>query len=87
VTGKINIRAMDLSIDPSKILEEVEISAIVQREIQALPIDQRGVLLLNKYSVSYEEIAQIVESTPSAVKQQVYRAMLLLRQKLKKLHD
>lgn len=51
-------KEMDLSRDPSKILEEAKISAIVQREIQALPGDQREVLLLSKYSgLSYEEIA------------------------------
>lgn len=81
-------KAMDLSNGPSGILEDAEMIEIVQREIQALPRDQRAVLLLNKYSgLSYEEIAQIAESTPSAVKQQVYRAMLSLRQKLKKLRD
>jgi RNA polymerase sigma-70 factor, ECF subfamily len=79
-------RAMDRSKEPSKIVEEDELSEILQREIQALPKDQREVLLLSKHSgLSYEEIAQIVESTPAAVKQKAYRAMVSLRQKLKKL--
>jgi DNA-directed RNA polymerase specialized sigma24 family protein len=44
------------------------------------------VLLLSKYSgLSHGEIAQIVKSTPAAVKQKVYRAMILLKQKLKNL--
>ncbi|MEE9531374.1 MAG: RNA polymerase sigma-70 factor [Syntrophobacteria bacterium] len=81
-------RAMDLSKGPSKIVENDELSQILQRAIDALPRDQREVLLLNKYSgLSYEEIAQIVESTPTAVKQKAYRAMLSLRQKLKKMDD
>lgn len=81
-------RATDLSREPSKIVEEAEISAIVQREIQALPRDQREVIILSKYSsLSYEEIARIVESTPNAVKQKVYRAMRSLRRKLKKLRE
>ncbi len=79
---------MDLSKEPSKILEEAEISQILQREIQALPWDQGEVLLLSKYSgLSYEEIAQIVDSTLAAVKQKSYRALLSLRRKLKKLND
>ncbi len=80
--------AMDPSKGPFEIMEETEISEIVQREIQALPRDQREVLLLSKYSgLTYGEIAQIVESTPDAVKQKVYRAMLSLRQKLKKFSE
>lgn len=79
-------RAADLSKTPSKILEHTEISQIVQRAIQALPRDQREVLLLSKYSdLPHEEIAQIVGSTPAAVKQKIYRAMLTLRERLKKL--
>jgi RNA polymerase sigma-70 factor (ECF subfamily) len=79
-------RAMDLSKQPPEKLEDAEISEIVQREIHALPRDLREILLLNKYSeLSYEEIAKIVSSTPAAVKQKVYRAMLALRQKVKKM--
>lgn len=79
-------RAMDRSKGPSKVLEESETREIVQREIQALPADQREVLILNKYSgLTHEEIAQIVGSTQAAVKQKVYRAMVSLRKKLKKL--
>ncbi len=81
-------KAMDPSKGSSAILEEAELGEIVRRAIQALPRDQREVLFLNKYSdLSYEEIAQIVESTPSGVKQKVYRAMLSLKQKLKKLNE
>jgi RNA polymerase sigma-70 factor (ECF subfamily) len=81
-------RAADLSKTASKILEDIEISQIVQHAIRALPEDQREVLLLSKYSgLSYNEIAQIVGSTPDAVKQRVYRAMVTLREKLKKLAE
>lgn len=77
-------KAIDLSKGTSEILEETEISRTVQREIHTLPRDLREILLLNKYSeLSYEEIARIVKSTPAAVKQKAYRAMLALRKKLK----
>lgn len=78
-------RQTNQSKGPRKILEETEMREILQREIQRLPRDQREVLILSKYSgLSYEEIARIVESTPPAVKQKAYRALLSLRQKLKK---
>lgn len=78
--------AIDLSKGTSETLEEIEISRTVQREIEALPKDQHEVLVLSKYSgLSYQEIAKIVSSPPAAVKQKVYRALLTLRQKLKKL--
>jgi RNA polymerase sigma-70 factor (ECF subfamily) len=80
--------AMALSKEPSRIVEEDELSETLQREIHALPSDQREILLLSKYAgLSYEEIARIVQSTPAAVKQKAYRAMLSLRRKLKKLDN
>lgn len=79
---------IDLSKGPSEALEETDISRTVQREIEALPNDQQEVLVLSKYSgLPYEEIAKIVSSTPAAVKQKVYRAMLALKQKLKKMDE
>ncbi len=76
--------ATDKSKGPDKILEETEMGMVIQNEIQALPPDQREVLILSKFSgLSYDEIAQILESTPAAVKQKAYRAMLSLKQKLK----
>lgn len=81
-------KAIDLSKGTSEALVEIEISQTVQREIEVLPKDQQEVLVLSKYSgLSYEEIAKIVSSTPAAVKQKVYRAMLALRQKLKKMDE
>jgi RNA polymerase sigma-70 factor (ECF subfamily) len=81
-------KAMDLSEKPSEALEKAELSRAVQREIETLPRDQQELLILSKYSgLSYEEIAKIVSSTPAAVKQKVYRAMLALRQKLKTMDE
>jgi RNA polymerase sigma-70 factor (ECF subfamily) len=78
------MRATDPSKSPSRMLEETEMRKILKNEIQKLPQDQREVLLLSKYSrLSFEEIARIAESTPAAVKQKVYRAMLTLKQRLK----
>jgi RNA polymerase sigma-70 factor (ECF subfamily) len=79
-------RTTDKSKGPDKILEETEMGRIVQSAIQSLPPDQTEVLILSKYiGLSYDEIAQILESTPVAIKQKAYRAMLSLKQKLKNL--
>ena len=77
-------RAADKSKGPDKILEETETAKIIQNAIEALPADQREVIILNKYSgLSYDGIARIVNSTPTAVKQKSYRAMQSLKQRLK----
>ncbi len=79
-------RTTDKSKGPDKLLEETEMGKILQNAIQSLPPDQREVLILSKYSgLSYDGIARIVESSPAAVKQKAYRAMLSLKQKLKNL--
>ncbi len=79
-------RTTDKSKGPDKLLEETEMGKIIQNAIQSLPPDQREVLILSKYSgLSYDGIARIVESSPAAVKQKAYRAMLSLKQKLKNL--
>jgi RNA polymerase sigma-70 factor (ECF subfamily) len=79
-------KATDKSKGPDKILEETETAKIIQNAIEALPADQREVLILNKYSaLAYDEIARIVNSTPTAVKQKSYRAMQSLKQRLKNL--
>jgi RNA polymerase sigma-70 factor (ECF subfamily) len=78
------MRAADPSKNPSRMLEEAEMVGMLGNEIRKLPQDQREVLIFSKYSgLPFKEIALIVESTPAAVKQKVYRAMLTLKQRLK----
>ena len=78
------MRAKEPSQNPSRMLQEAEMVEMLENEIQKLPEDQREVLIFSKYSgLSFKEIALIVESTPAAVKQKVYRAMLTLKQRLK----
>jgi RNA polymerase sigma-70 factor (ECF subfamily) len=78
------MRAADPSKNRSRMLEEVEMVGMLGNEIRKLPQDQREVLIFSKYSgLPFKEIALIVESTPGAVKQKVYRAMLTLKQRLK----
>jgi RNA polymerase sigma-70 factor (ECF subfamily) len=78
------MRATDPSKNPSRMLEEAEMVGMLENEIRRLPEDQREVLIFSKYSgLSFQEISRIVESTPAAVKQKVYRAMLTLKQKFR----
>jgi len=81
-------KATDKAKGPEQVLEENEIGKMVQNAIDALPADQKEILILNKYSgLTYEEIAHIVNSTQAAVKQKSYRAMQSLRQRLKDLDN
>jgi RNA polymerase sigma-70 factor (ECF subfamily) len=78
------MRATDPSKNPSRMLEEAEMAEMLENEIRKLPQDQREVLIFSKYSgLPFKEISRIVESTPAAVKQKVYRAMLTLKQKFR----
>ncbi len=78
------MRATDPSKSPSRMLEEAEMMGMLENEIRKLPEDQKEVLLFSKYSgLSFKEISRIVESTPAAVKQKIYRAMFTLEQRVK----
>ncbi len=60
-----------------------ERAAIVRREIQALPHDLRTAIILFEYeSMSYGEIAVVLDCTPKAVETRLYRAREILRKAL-----
>lgn len=70
---------------PAELLEEAETTEAIKRAIEGLPEDQREALLLSKYAgLSYKEIAEVLKSSPDAVKQRVYRALVFLRKRLRK---
>lgn len=57
----------------------------IQKALKKLPNSQRTALLLSKYeNMSLEEIAQILNTTPGAVKQLIFRAKMTLKQFLAK---
>lgn len=65
---------------PTRQLDKAELSAIVQLAIASLNERQRMAVLLNKFEhLSYEEIAEVMELTPSAVKSLLSRARASLR--------
>lgn len=64
-------------------LMEKELSALIEKEIQALPAKMREVFLLNKKEeLTYKEIAERLNITDQTAKQQVYKAMKILKPKI-----
>lgn len=64
-----------------RILEMKEISAIVQRALLELPIDQRqAVILVDIQDYRYEEVARITGASLGTVKSRVHRGRERLRQ-------
>lgn len=71
----------DASPGIERILEMKEISAIVQRALLELPIDQRqAVILVDIQDYRYEEVAQITGASLGTVKSRVHRGRERLRQ-------
>ncbi len=63
---------------------EREIADYVRQAVQALPSDQRQVIILAKYEgFKYEEIAEILNTTPGALKVKAHRAMKFLQRILR----
>lgn len=64
-------------------LREKELAAVIEREINALPAKMREVFLLNKKEeLSYQEISERLNITSETAKQQVYKAMKILKLKM-----
>jgi RNA polymerase sigma-70 factor (ECF subfamily) len=68
---------------PTRQLDKVELRDVVNLAVAALNDRQREAVLLNKFEhLSYEEIAEIMQLTPSAVKSLLTRARANLRDAL-----
>ncbi|TWU30313.1 RNA polymerase sigma factor [Bythopirellula polymerisocia] len=68
---------------PTRLLDKAELSQVVQLAVAALNDRQRLAVLLNKFEhLGYEEIAEVMELTPAAVKSLLSRARANLRQVL-----
>jgi RNA polymerase sigma-70 factor (ECF subfamily) len=69
---------------PDTTLLDAEMQAAIERAIQELPEAQRMAVVLRRYQdVSYEEIAEVLQITVSAVKSVLFRARTELREKLR----
>ena len=70
---------------PSGEVSAAELAAEIDAALAALPDDQRTAMVLRRYDeMPYEEIAEILGTTVSAVKSLLFRARETLRLKLKK---
>ena len=70
--------------DPEVEVGEREIAGYIRQAVQALPFDPREVIILAKYEgFKYEETAEILNTTPGAVKVKAHRAMKPLEVVLK----
>ena len=68
---------------PTRQLDKAELSQVVQMAVASLNERQRMAVLLNKFEhLGYEEIAEVMEMTPAAVKSLLSRARANLRQVL-----
>lgn len=68
---------------PTRQLDKAELSQVVQQAVAALNERQRLAVLLNKFEhLGYDEIAEVMELTPAAVKSLLSRARANLRQVL-----
>ena len=68
---------------PHQQMEQKELSSAVQKAVLALPESLRLPLILRRYQeLSYNEIAEVMEISVTAVKLRLHRAKPLLAQKL-----
>jgi RNA polymerase sigma-70 factor (ECF subfamily) len=68
---------------PQKLMENKEISLVLKKAIESLPENQCTAFVLAKYeSASYLQIAEIMNTSISAVESLLYRAKMNLQKKL-----
>jgi len=68
---------------PTRQLDKAELSEVVKIAVAALGERQRMAVLLNKFEhLSYEEIAEVMQQSPSAIKSLLSRARANLREVL-----
>ena len=68
---------------PSEELNDSELSKVIKVAINDLPENQRMAIILKQYEqLNYEEIADVMETSPAAVKSLLSRARIALRSKL-----
>ena len=68
---------------PDTNFEQKERAQFIQQAIQSLPENQRTVVILYRYqNLSYQEIADSLETSISAVESRLFRAKINLKKKL-----
>jgi len=76
------------TLQPEKVLIEAEIAQEVRTRLNLLPPDYRmAVILKYWYAMSYQEIAQTLETTVSAIKSKLFRARKMMAAKATPRHQ
>ncbi|MGN5954167.1 RNA polymerase sigma-70 factor [Sphingobacterium lactis] len=70
--------------NPEETLREKDFQDIINQEIELLPSKMRSIFKKSRYeNMSYKEIAADLGIAEGTVKKQIYKALLILKQKLK----
>lgn len=73
----------DWSQAPQQVLEARELQEVVHQAIQTLPEEGRLVVVLRDLQgLSYQEMAEVLDTTPEIVKARLFRARAALRKRL-----
>ncbi len=76
----------DEALNPDRILERKETQEAIWQVINTLPENQKTAVILKRFhDLSYEEIAEITESSISAVESRLHRARQTLKKKLERI--
>ena len=74
--------------NPDTQMEKKEIAFFIRQAIESLPPNQKTAMVLKRYqNLSYEEIADIMHCSVSAVESRLHRAKLSLQKKLSHLME
>jgi RNA polymerase sigma-70 factor (ECF subfamily) len=83
-SSNLNVDLADKSEpEPGKTLEDEELSIRIREIISGLPESQRIAILLNKFEgLSYQEVAEAMDTTVTAVKSLLTRARVNIKERL-----
>jgi len=82
-SSNLNVDVLDEEREPHEALEEEELAVKIREIIGTLPENQRIAILLNKYEgLSYQEVAESMETSVMAVKSLLTRARVKIKERL-----
>ena len=87
-SGQYDAEAVDALADAAPAPDEAaargEMNRLVRRELEALPEEQREIILLRDFhDLSYAEIAEVLDLAPGTVMSRLHRARQALRDRMK----
>ena len=82
-SSNLNVDVLDEEQEPHEAMEEEELAVKLREIIGTLPDNQRIAILLNKYEgLSYQEVAESMETSVMAVKSLLTRARVKIKERL-----